>query len=424
MADRRLTEVVVTGLGPVTSIGVGNEALWSSLKAGRTRVEPRRLPVDLGRLEEMAVAPAPPASDIPRCEDHLRFLEEQDCPGCRDLAYALVAIELAISDAGLTYDRSRNEIGVVQVFESPGSERTVSRLFELFSTPPATDQPPQVYEFLAPAFYHAQPFLYVHLVGKSLGLHGFSTSVHNGCASAAFGLELAAQRIREGLAEVVIVAGGEAFDTAVRMEWFRRGGLYACDGGMRPFDEEPGGFYVGEGGSAIVLESAEHAAGRGANVYARYLGGAFAQQSWKETIPDVRSARLRDVIAQSMKDAGVKEEELELIVPHGASTRLSDGYESACLKDALGEHADHTAATVFKPYVGHMLASCGLIEMLCMLLAMKHGGIPATPNTRPDKVQLAVPLITQFTERPVRTAMKLSTGFTGHDAASLFSTID
>jgi len=421
MAKSQPNDVVVTGLGPVTSIGVGNEALWSSLSAGRSNVQTRALPVDLAQVTEFPVAAMPPAAEVPDLSSHMAFLARQECASYRDLGYALLAIELALADAGVTYDRDANQIGVIQAFEAPGSERTVTQLFGLFTHPMPPDKPPQVYELLAPCFYHSQPFLYVHLVGKALGLHGFSSSVHNGCASGAFAIELAAQRIREGLADVMVVAGGEAFDTGVRLEWFRRLGLYACDGEMRPFDAESSGFYVGEGAGAIVLESASHAARRGAQAYATYLGGAFAQQSWKQTIPDVRAGRLRDTIQQAMSQAAVQAEALDLIVPHGAATGLSDGYEAACLDQTIGPKAKQAVATVFKPYVGHMLAGCAIIETICTLLAMKHQCVPKSAHRRADHTRLRVPLATSSVERAVKTVLKLSTGFTGHDAALVFA---
>ena len=86
-------------------------------------------------------------------------------------SYALLAVELALADAGLEYSRDANDIGVVQAFEAPGVERTVGQLFGMFAGPPPTAGPPPVYEVLAPRFYNMQPFLYVHLMGKALGLH-------------------------------------------------------------------------------------------------------------------------------------------------------------------------------------------------------------------------------------------------------------
>ncbi len=234
-------------------------------------------------------------------------------------------------------------------------------------------------------------------------------------------IDLAAQRIRTGQSEAMIVVGGEAFDTGVRLEWFRRLDLYARDAQMRPFDADPSGFFVGEGAAAIVLESADHAAARGAKPYARYLGGAFAHQGWKQVIPDVRSGRLRDVIRRAMHDAGIGPGDIDLIVPHGAATQLSDGYESACLAEALKGQRDHALATAIKPYFGHMLAASGIVELAGTLLAMRHQAVPATLHTRPGHVNLPVPLATAHTERPIRVALKISTGFTGHDAALLFA---
>ncbi|MCK4342456.1 MAG: hypothetical protein KAY37_12120 [Phycisphaerae bacterium] len=418
--DSRTHEVVITGVGPVSSIGVGREAFWDSLATRQTNVRTRTLPVDVGRTVEMPVASMPPADQVPGLARHLDFLAGQDCPECRDLAYALLAVELALQDAGVEYDRDRNNIGAIQVFEAPAVERTVSRLFELLSTPMPSNGPPPVYDLLAPFFYNMQPFLYVHMVGKALGLRGYSTSIHNACTSGAFAIEAAAQRIRAGQAEVMVVVGGEAFDTAARVEWFRRLNLYASDGNMRPFDAETSGFYVGEGAAALVLESADSAARRGADVYAGYLGGAFAQQGWKQVIPDVRSARLRDVIKDVLHATGVRANELDLVLPHAASTTLSDGYEAKSLKQALAGAATPALALAIKPYVGHMLAASGLIEMIGGLLAVKHQAVPATLNTRPGQANFPVPLTSELTDHRVNTLLKLSTGFTGHDAASLF----
>ena len=99
---------------------------------------------------------------------------------------------------------------------------------------------------------------------------------------------------------------------------------------------------------------------------------------------------------------------------------LSDGYEASCLAQAFEGQATEAVATVFKPYVGHMLACSGIIETICGLLAMKHQTVPATLHSDPERVKLAVPLATQNVDRPVKTFLKLGTGFTGHDAASLF----
>jgi len=414
-------EVVVTGVGPVSAVGVGADDLWTSLVAGRTAVQSRTLPVDVAREVSLPLA-AIPSDPAPRgLQPHLDFLAEQECAGYRDLAYAMLAVELALHDAGLSYSRTGNDLGVIQVFEAPGVEATVTRIFKLAGTPPDSAGPPQVYDPLAPSFYAMQPFLYVHLLGKAFGFHGLSTAVHNACSSSGVAIDLAAQQIRSGAADVMLVAGGEAFETAVRLEWFRRLELYATHGQMSPFEPQPNGFYVGEGAAAVVLESAKHASDRGATPYAVYRGGCFAQQSWKQVIPDVSRARLRDAIVNALRRAELPWESLDLVVPHGAATQLSDAYEAHCLSRALNGAETPAVATVFKPYTGHLLAASGLIELVCALLAMRRGAIPATPGSDPSRVRLPVPLAAECLARRPRTVLKLLTGFTGHDAALVFS---
>lgn len=413
-------EIVITGLGPVTSIGTGIGEFWKSLLGGVCRTQPKELAVDLGRLETFTVAAMPGSASVPGLDAQFDFLAEQNATGHRSLAYSLLACELALKDAALEIDRDKNTVGLIQVFEAPGVEQTVADLFSKLGQAPPTTGPPPVYEMLAPQFYNMQPFVYVHIMGKRLGLHGFSTGIHNACSSGAFALEIAAQRVKTGQADVMLVAGGEAFETGVRMEWFRRLDLYAQSGRMAPFDEQPTGFFTGEGAGALVVESAEHAAKRGARVYARYSGGGFAQQGWKQVIPDVRACRQADAIREALDVAGIQPDQVDLIVPHGTATRLSDGYEAQCLKEAWGGMDNHAVATAFKPQVGHLLAASGLIEMIAALLALGENTVPATLHTRESHCVLPVPIVTKNLSRPLKTVLKISTGFTGHDAATVF----
>ncbi len=416
-------DVVVTGLGPVTSVGVGKDELWGSLVAGRQRVEQRELIVAPGQTADLPMASMPEDGEVQGMAPHLEFLEAQGCAGHRDLAYALLAVEMALADAGVEFDRQANDVGVIQAFEAPAVEHAVCRLFGLLDGPPPAEGPPPLYDLLAPSYYNMQPFYYVHLMGKALGLHGYCTSVHNACAAGAFAIDAAAQQIRSGRTDIMVVAGGEAFETAVRLEWFRRLELYAADRRLRPFDLDQSGFFVGEGAGAMVLESAAHAKRRGAYIYAAYQGGVFAHQGWKQTVPDVRAARLTGVIRRTMAGAGVEPDQLSLIVPHGAATLLSDKYEGKCLLEALDGAGSGAVVTAFKPYVGHMLAASGIIETICGLLSMRHQEVPATLHTGSEQVELGAPLATEHLAHPVDSLLKLSTGFTGHDAALLFGRV-
>jgi 3-oxoacyl-(acyl-carrier-protein) synthase len=220
------------------------------------------------------------------------------------------------------------------------------------------------------------------------------------------------------------VTGGEAFDTGVRIEWFKRLELYAKTGRMCPFDGAATGFYVGEGACAMVLQSEDAVERGGVRPYAEYVGGAFAQQGWKHAIPDVRSNRLADVTRRMLDVAHDRGVEVDLFMPHGAATTISDGYEATCLALALKDRLTDAVAAVYKPHVGHMLASSAVVEVSAGLLAMRHGTLPGTLNAQGGCGKLPVPLVSKTSAHEVRGMMKLSTGFTGHDAAGLYRRVD
>jgi len=413
-------DIVITGLGPVTPLGIGMDALQSALTRGETRVTPRRLAIDIGQFVDVPMVAMP--QDIPNeFEKHIAYLHESGLAGYRDLLYSLRAIELALDDAGLALDAPCDRVGMIQAYEAPGVERTVGDLFNLFGpeAPPMAG-PPKVYDLLAPRFYNMQPFLYVHVLAKAFGLRGFCTNIHNACSTGAFAIDLAAQRIRTGDVDAMIVIGGECFDTAVRLEWFRKLDLYAREPKMRPFDAEASGFYVGEGAAAIIVESAEHARQRGARPIASYAAGAFGHQAWKQTIPDVRTALLSRLIGNAMEQCGVTAKDIDLVVPHGTATTLSDGYEALCLEKAALNGSSGSVLTAFKPYVGHTLAASGLIELICSLSAMRTGVIPPTPGSSTNGNRLPIPVVREPVTKQVNTLLKLSTGFTGHDAAAVY----
>ncbi|MCH8251225.1 MAG: hypothetical protein IID36_02095, partial [Planctomycetes bacterium] len=96
-----LRDVVITGVGPVTAIGVGRDALWSALSAGASILSDRSLATDLVVSSDFLIASMPDASQVPGLSKHMDFLATQDCPGYRDLAYAILAVQLALTDAGI-----------------------------------------------------------------------------------------------------------------------------------------------------------------------------------------------------------------------------------------------------------------------------------------------------------------------------------
>ncbi|MCH8196123.1 MAG: hypothetical protein IIB12_08615 [Chloroflexi bacterium] len=172
----------------------------------------------------------------------------------------------------------------------------------------------------------------------------------------------------------MLVVGGEAFDTGVRLEWFRRSDLYAKDQFMRPFDADSSGFYVGEGAGAMVLESQTHAQARGANIYATYEGGGFAQQAWKQVIPDVRAGRLTGAITRALDSAKLTAGDLDLTLLMRDPGVIKD--LEACELMTQGASSDETVTVKIATDPTDFQPTSGDYETLAGFLLAKLGHVP------------------------------------------------
>jgi 3-oxoacyl-[acyl-carrier-protein] synthase II len=189
---------------------------------------------------------------------------------------------------------------------------------------------------------------------------------------------------------------------------------------MRPFDRTPTGFYAGEGGAALVLEARSHAEARGARIYGEYLGGAFAQQSWKHALPDAPSGRLSAAIREALRQAKLKPEQIDLVIPHGACSSVCDGYELQEMAKLWSDPAEAALCPV-KPFVGHQLGNCVIIEIILALLMMQDGVVVGQPFKGSPVAQLPLAMPAENHAHDTKYMMKLATGFTGHDAALVFA---
>ena len=289
--------VVVTGLGAITAHGPTLPTTVASIRGGTNAVAPRELAVLPTRTRPYLLAGAYPVTEDQLPERTASVLRDVGLSDHVDLRFTIAASAEALHDSDLAYDEADNRVGSVLTFEAPGMERVVTTLFASMAAP-AGDGPPDdealaaMVAALGEGFYRTQSFVYTHAFGKVFKLHGFTTCVNNACSSGIHALDVAAGMIRSGRADAMIVTGGEHFETGVRPAFFERHGFYATRPPVRPFSDEPTGFVVGEGAAAIVLESEAAALRRGAHVYCRIHPAAFAQQSWHQTLPNVRDRRL------------------------------------------------------------------------------------------------------------------------------------
>jgi 3-oxoacyl-[acyl-carrier-protein] synthase II len=407
--------VVVTGLGPLTSVGEGKDAFWSGLCEGRSGV--RRVD-DLIDLEGIDVLIGAPVDSF----DPEAYIDPKKARRLdRSAQFALAAAKLAIEDARLDFDAlDRDRIGVI-AGTGIGGLLTFEENFDILRE----KGPRRISPFFVPRM---MPNALAGEISIAHGLRGANFGVVSACASSAHAIGIAAELVRSGWADCVVAGGAESVMLRITFAGFARMGAVSRrndepERASRPFDLERDGFVMGEGGGFVVLESREHAARRGASVYAELAGFGMSADASHITAPCEDGAGQRRAMELAMAQASVAASDVDYINAHGTSTPLNDSAETKAIKGALGEQAKRVRISSTKSQIGHLLGAAGAVEVIATILSMTHGYIPATLNYEtPDP---ACDL--DYTPKPVsatlRVALSNSFGFGGQNATLVFRSV-
>lgn len=363
--------VVITGVGPVTPIGIGAEQFWCGLLARRSPVR------KITRFD-----PSPFRSQIAAEIDDFRpgeFLEPRQARRWdRFSQLGVVAAKLAIQDAGLELEREdRDRIGVSMGSALGGvafaeAEAEVYRREGIKAVNPA----------LALTVFAGAVSCNIAI---AFDLRGPNCTNAMSCASGTIALGQALEAIRSGRADVMLAGGAEAplsplcfgaFALIRAMSARNDAPEKAC----RPFDRDRDGFVMGEGAAVLVLEERERALARGARVYAELSGYALTNDAHHMTAPKPDAREAARCIALALSDGGVRPEEVGYINAHGSSTPLNDVTETLAIKQVFGRHAYNLAVSGTKSYYGHALGASGAIEAAICALAFERNWLPPTLN--------------------------------------------
>lgn len=366
---------VVTGLGALTPVGLDAPSTWKALVAGQSGIGPITQ-FDASGLAtriagEVSGFDAVEALGAKRAHRSARFSQ-----------LAIVAAREAVADAGLDVAAEANRIGVSigsAVAGTPETERAMNALF--------TDGPRAV-----SPFYVASTILNMASceVAIDLGVHGPVTASALACATGTYSILEARRLILCGEADVVLAGGADAGITeAVFAGLSNMGPLSENNddpaGASRPFDSDRDGFVFGEGAVVMVIESAEHAAARGAQSYGSIAGGALTSDAFHMSAPEPTGDYAAGAIRLALERTGIAPDELGFICAHGTATRANDASESRAIRAALGDATDNIPVSSPKSMVGHLIAAAGALAGMVCLLAMRDGTIPPTINlTNPD----------------------------------------
>ncbi|HEY1332129.1 MAG TPA: beta-ketoacyl-ACP synthase II [Actinomycetota bacterium] len=407
MTDPARRRVVITGLGPVTPVGVGLEPFWDSLTHGRGGVRPisRFDPVEAG-------LPVRVAGEIPDFVPGDWMEPKEVRRSDRVTHFAIAAARLAWQDAGEP-DVDNARTGVMFSTGIGGLESLLKQ-HAIFLEKGAD----RVSPFMVPQL---MPNASAGHVAMSLGFTGPNACITTACAAGAHAVGEALRWIRDGMADVCIAGGTEASVIPLTLAAFSQMQALTrsddAEHASRPFDRDRDGFVLAEGACALVLEDAERAAARGARVYAEVAGYGASADAYHITAPEPEGLGAIQATQECLKDAAERPDAVDYVNAHGTSTQLNDAAETRAIKKALGDHAHRVPVSSTKSMTGHMLGAAGAVEAGVCALAVSRGVIPPTINYRNKDDECDLDYVpNEARTADVRLALSNSFGFGGQNA--------
>ena len=407
------TRVVVTGIGATTPIGGDVQSTWESLLAGRSGAE--RLTADWAA--ELPVQIAAPAEVEPT--DIIERVKARRLD--RNAQFAIVAAREAWADSGLAdVEVDKERLGVA-IASGIGGLATTLTNYDALKTNPRRVSPLAI------------PMLMPNSAAANVSLElGARAGVHtpvSACASGNEAIALGVDQIRLGRADIVVVGGSEGAIFALPLAAFSQ--MMALskrnddpERASRPWDVDRDGFVLGEGAGVLVLESAEHAAARGARVYAEVAGAGMTADGHDIAQPEPHGAGAKRAMQRALEEGDLAAGDIVHINAHATSTPQGDIAESLAIRGALGGAADRAVATAPKSMIGHLLGAAGAVESIATILALHHRVVPPTINVdKPDeKIELDIATEQRKLGEGDLAALNNSFGFGGHNVAIAFKT--
>ena len=402
MQSPTLHRVAITGMGAISPLGVGAEALWQGLREGRSAIGPLHHP-DAERLRVKVAAQVPDSFD-PAANIDERTLPMLD----RTSEFALHAAREAVAQSGLYF--RQDQLGLrtaVIVGTGVGGETTQDEQSRrLYGENAARAHPLTIVRLMTNAS--------ASQISIAWGLRGPTFAVASACASANHAIIQAAQMIRWGLADIAITGGTEACLTYGALKAWEAMRVLADDT-CRPFSINRRGLVLGEGAGIFVLESMEHAQARGATILAELAGSGMTADATDIVMPSVDGAAA--AMRQALDDAGLAPQDVDYVNAHGTGTQANDVTESNAIRLAFGAHAERLAVSSTKSMHGHALGASGALELVAVIGALRDSVVPPTANL--DQVDPAcdldyVPNVGR--SMPVRAALSNSFAFGGLNA--------
>lgn len=406
-------DIVVTGVGAISPLGNDLPATWAALIAGQSGVAP------ITRFDPTGYETTF-AAEVKGFDAAERLGRKDARRTDRFTHYAVAAALEALEASGLTIDETNaGRVGVL-IGSGMGGAETLDAGMETV----LTAGPKRLSPFFMPMFLGNMASGTVSIV---TGAKGPNYSPVSACASSGHAIGEAMEILRRGDADVMIAGGSEAPMARMVVAGFNAMGALSTrndepQAASRPFDADRDGFVLGEGGAVLILETADHAARRGAEVLAIVSGYATTDDANHMVQPAPGGVGAARAMTLALEDAGLQPADIGYLNAHGTSTQLNEKFETEAIKAAFGDQAYRLPISSTKSMTGHLLGGAGALEAAITICALRDGVVPPTINQvtpDPDCDLDYVPNVARSVQ--AQHAMTNSMGFGGHNVSLILS---
>ena len=402
----------MTGVGLLSSVGIGTEETWEAVKAGHSGVD-RITAFDASAYNSQI------AGEVKNF-DPTQFIEKKEVKKMgRFIQFAIAAAEFALTSARLKVDAEFAERTGTYIGSGIGGFEVIEREHKIL----LERGPSRISPFFIPATIINLASGYVSI---RAGAKGPNSATATACTSSAHAIGDSYKIIQRGDADVMICGGAEAAITPMGVGGFAA--LRALsqrnddpEHASRPFDRDRDGFIVGEGSGMLILEEYERARQRGARIYAEVVGYGMSADAYHITAPSEDGDGPFRVMGAAIESAGVQPSDVDYINAHGTSTPHGDRVETIAIKRCFGEHAPKLAVSSTKSMTGHLLGAAGGLEAGITALAVYNQMVPPTVNLDCPDEECDLDYVPKVKrDMKIEYALSNSFGFGGTNAALLF----
>lgn len=416
--------IVITGMGAVSPLGVGVEANWQALMAGRSGIVPNtRFDVTDFACK---IAGLVPGKDAPNGFDPTRYVDPKDVKKM-DLfiQYGLGAADEALRQSGWVADTPEKQAVTGTIIGSGvGGSPVMAEAVQTIMT----KGPRRLSPFTVPSFLAN---LAAGWISIKYGFKGPIGAPVTACAASAQAIGDAMRLIRTGEAEVMVCGGAEGSVDPISIGGFAASRALDTSHNdtpaeaSRPFDKGHSGFVLSEGAAVVVLERLSHAKARGATPLAIAAGYGTSADAYHLTSGSPDGAGAQVAMGQAIRMAGLTPDDIGYVNAHATSTEVGDSAEINGIRNLFGDRGQTLAVSSTKSATGHMLGAAGAIEAVISILALRHQILPPTLNLHdPEEVAKQFDLVPlKAKAKALKHVLSNSFGFGGVNASLVFSAL-